>query len=151
MNDVDSVFRAAPTGSTIRARNERMDPRVRKTLQTLRRYLITLVRCSRTRDRALIDNLPAFVDGRHIHTFVLDPRALLYQIDALGADAIPMTTPTRDLVAALRSYLAGLEGVLVIEPPAFSVPHRRMDLRCVAFRPEVDAFANRITAVMAAE
>jgi hypothetical protein len=43
-----------------------------------------------------------------------------------------------------------LDGVLVIEPPSFGVAPRRMDLRCIAFAPEVRAFVDRIEALVAA-
>lgn len=136
--------------STSRAVDERMDGRTRKTLRSVSRYLTSLVRCYRTRDRTVLDNLPVFVDGRHLHTFPLDNSAVIHQMDALAADSVPMSMRTRELFGALRSYLADLEGVLVIEPPAFRVPPRQMDLRCIAFRPEVEAFGNRIEALIAA-
>ena len=61
-----------------------------------------------------------------------------------------LSAGTGELLAALRSYLADLEGVLVIEPPSFGLPPRQLDLRCIAFRPEVEAFAVRIRTLIAA-
>jgi hypothetical protein len=130
--------------------DEPMDTRVRKTLRMLSRHLATLRRCYRTRDRTVLDNLPAFVAGRQLHTFVLDSRAVIHEMEILGVDAVPMTARTRKLFAALRSYLADLEGVLVIEPPTFRLPPRQIDLRCIAFFPEVVAFADRIEVLIAA-
>jgi hypothetical protein len=125
-----------------------MDPHVRKTLRLVSRHLAPLVTCYRTRDSTVLGDLPKFVAGRRLHTFDLDSRAIIYQMD-LAIDAWPMTVRTRELLSALRSYLAGLEGVLVIEPPAFGLAPRRLDVRCIAFRPEIDAFRGRIEALIA--
>jgi len=127
-----------------------MDKRTRQTLRSASNYLARLLRCYRTRDRTVLDNLPVFVDGRHLHTFALDSSAVIQQMDALVVDRVPMSMRTRELFGALRSYLADLEGVLVIEPPAFRVSPRQMDLRCISFLPEVEAFGNRIEALIAA-
>ena len=121
-----------------------MDARLRKTLRGVARHLATLVTCYRTRDRTLLENVPAFVAGRHLHTFALDSGVVIHQIEAVVLDAVPMSPQARELLAVVRSYLTDLEGVLVIEPPSFTLPPRQMDLRCTAFRPEVEAFSHRI-------
>jgi hypothetical protein len=138
------------TSPIVRVSDERMHIRVRKTLRTVSRYLAALVGCYRTCDRGLLENLPAFGAGRQLHMFVLDSRAIISELDALAADGVPATRATRELVVVLRSYLAGLEGVLVIEPPRFRLAPRQLDLRCFEFLPEVEAFAKRIEALMAA-
>lgn len=127
-----------------------MDARVRTTLRTVARHLATLAGCYRTRDRTLLENVPAFVEGRHLHTYALDSGAVILEMEAVVADAVPMSDQACELLAALRSYLSDLEGVLVIEPPSFALPFRQVDLRCIAFRPEVEAFGDRITALVAA-
>jgi len=127
-----------------------MDARVRSALRVVSRHLTTLVACYRTRDRTVLTNVASFVEGRHLHTFALDSRDVIYQIDALATDAVPMTPRTRELFAALRSYLSYLEGVLVVEPPAFRLAPRVLDVRCIAFLPEVAAFRMRIEALISA-
>jgi hypothetical protein len=128
----------------------RMDARTRKTLRSVGRHLAPLVRCYRTRDRTVLDDLPGFIAGRQLHTFALDSRAVIYEMDVLADDAVPMSARTRELLAAVRSYLADLDGVLVIEPPSFGLSPRQLDLRCIAFGPEIEAFGGRIEALIAA-
>jgi len=129
---------------------ERMDKRTRNTLRVVHRHLASLIDCYRTRDRGLIENLPTFAAGRQLNTFALDNRAVIHEIDTLTVDGVPMTARTRELFAAVRCYLADLEGVLVIEPPAFRLRPKQLDLRCFEFRPEVQAFGGRIAALIAA-
>jgi hypothetical protein len=140
----NSPFLIAPNDSTSPRGEERMDARVRQVLRGVSRHLNTLSGCQRTSDRTLVDNISAFTADRHLHTFALDSRAVIGQIEGLSADAVPMTLRARELLAALHSYLVYLQGVLVIEPPAFALPGRQIDLRCVAFLPEVEAFNRRI-------
>jgi hypothetical protein len=127
-----------------------MDTHLRQTLRGVNRHLATLARCYRTRDRSVLDDLPSFVADRHMHTFALDSRAVIQQMDSVAADDASLNAATRELLAAMRSYLSDLEGVLVIEPPSFGLPPRQMDLRCIAFGPEVEAFAVRIRTLIAA-
>jgi hypothetical protein len=146
----DSPLKMSSTGANSGDAPVRMDARTRKTLRSVGRYLAPLVRCYRTRDRTVLDDLPAFIAGRQLHTFALDSRAMISEMDLLAADAVPMNTLTRELLAALRSYFADLDGVLVIEPPSFGLSPRQLDVRCIAFGPEIEAFGGRIEAVLAA-
>lgn len=148
--DANLYSQRESTSAMVRVGGERMDTRVRKTLRAVSRYLAALAGCYRTCDRGLLENLPAFAAGRQLHMFVLDSRAIISEIDALAADGVPASRATRELLVVLRSYLAGLEGVLVIEPPRFRLAPRQLDLRCFEFLPEVEVFAKRIEALIAA-
>jgi hypothetical protein len=121
-----------------------IDNRVRKVLENVRRHLATLARCYRTTDPAILDDLEAFAAARRFHTFPLDSRSQIGDAEVLLTGPAPMTPSARDLLGALRSYLEHLQNVIVLEPPSFALVPRRLDVRWVAFLPEVRAFDERI-------
>jgi hypothetical protein len=125
-----------------------IDNRVRKVLENVRRHLATLARCYRTTDRAILADLEAFAAARRLHAFTLDSRSQIGDAEVLLKGLAPMTPGARDLLGALKSYLEHVQDVVVLEPPSFGLVPRRLDVRWVAFLPEVQAFDERIARVI---